>query len=250
MKIKRIGVSVIMAALVFSCASDQPVSHEKNNTRYYSEFGFDQYGIPVLSLEIEQSAVADASYFYLVTFTDKKPEDIYVIQKTAQNGDYLKPLKIIYEWTGKGFKYGYEHSKGIIETSAGIGKNLAEPVHDANLRVPLIMVTAVPGYLVGTTIFVASGVTGFIIGVKESGPEAYKEIKKTGKAEGLVLGKYHFKYDELNRLAKYIHYSSAPEEMILSETTLYYFKDNLLPYKSINYSHVDRKESVIFEKKD
>jgi hypothetical protein len=218
--------------------------------RYYSVFGFDRYGIPELSKEIEQSGLAEVSHYYLVIYKDTKPEDIYIIQKTGQKSDYLKPFRVIYEWTGKGFKYGYEYSKDIIENSTGIGESISESVHDMQLKVPLMIITTVPGYLAGTTIFVASGGTGFIIGVTESGPEAYKEIKKAGKTEGAVLGKYHLKYDELNRLYKYIHYSSAPEEMALSETTLYYFKDDLLPYKSINYSHVEKKERILFETKD
>ena len=135
--------------------------------------------------------------------------------------------------------------------SSEIGKAIIEPIPEngtgMTLRVPLFILSAVPGYIIGTTVFVASGATGFLIGLKESGPEAYNSIKKIGDTEGIILGKYIFYYDTRKRIKKLVHYSAPPDNELLSETEYFYRKNISSPYKSVNYSYVDKKKRTVYK---
>lgn len=138
---------------------------------------------------------------------------------------------------------GYENSKGIIEFSTDIGNNFSNfPV----IYPPLVILSTVPGYIVGTTIFIASGITGFIMGIGKSVPETYNEIKKIGETNGLVIGKFLFEYDGQNRIIKYDQYSPLPDNVKLSETSFFYHGNSDTPYKTINYSFVEKKNRVIY----
>lgn len=244
-------ISLSAILLLFNCASKNSVPRQDRQIKYFTILEYDKYGIPQLSDEIEFSNLSDASEYYLVNYSEYGPETVYIIKRVKKTKNLAAPFKVIYEWTGKGFKYGYVSSKGIIEKSSEIGKVIIEPIPEEGpgmtLRVPVFIVSAVPGYIIGTTVFIASGVTGFLIGLKESGPEAYNSIKKIGKSDGLVLGKYIFHYDIKKRIKKFVHYSPPPDNEALSETEYFYNDSGSLPYKSVNYSYVDKKKRVVYE---
>lgn len=212
-----------------------------NETKYFVTLAFDKYGVPCFRNEIDKSKIPDYPHYILVNFLNNKYDNAYLIKQEKLETDMTKPFKVIYTWTGKGFNVGYESSKGIIEYSSDLATSF--PINNP----PLAIITAVPGYIIGTTIFVASSATGFIIGLGKSVPEAYNEIKNIGKINGVILGKYLFEYDSTDRITKYSHYSPSPENNKLSDTFFYYYKNANTPYKSINDNLVDKKKRIIYQ---
>lgn len=209
--------------------------------KLFHTLDFDKYEIPFFRNEIQKQKISDYQHYILVNYSNNKHDNAYLIKQEKLETDATKPIKVIYKWTGKGFNAGYESSKGIIEYSSELATSF--PINNP----PLAIISTAPGYIIGTTIFVASGATGFIIGLGKSVPEAYNEIKKIGKINGIILGKYVFEYDRTGRISKYTHYSPSPENIKLSDTFFYYYKNANTPYKSINDNFVDKKKRIVYQ---
>ena len=100
--------------------------------------------------EISKSNLSNYSHYFFVKYVNDRPEDIFIIKQGKSKSDISKPFKVIYQWTGKGFAAGKEYSKDIIEFSSDIAQStpVVEP--------PLHIISTVPGYIIGTTIFIAT----------------------------------------------------------------------------------------------
>ncbi len=104
-----------------------------------------------------------------------------------------------------------------------------------------------PGVVVGTTIFAASSIGGFIVGVGKSIPAAYEELSKLkiDRSE-IIYRSIKFNYDIRKRMSEYIELTPPPEEKLLSRTSFYYKVGESTPLRVINESIPEKLKRTIY----
>jgi hypothetical protein len=242
---------VIAVLLGVNCSSkrvklDEPL--DKYTLLYFQNSGYNEYGYPVFQKKIINIEKYKGDQYVIALFRDGLIHKTYFIQKgeSLDKPDIKMPFEVIYEWTGKGFRAGFKYSKKIIEPSVKAGNEVAKNPGCA----PLTLLVTVPGVAVGATVFVATSVGGFVVGVGKSIPAAYEEISKFNldKSE-IIYRSIKFNYDKRKRISDYIELSPPPEEKVLSQTRFYYKRRSSTPHKVINESIPENQKRTIYPHK-
>lgn len=241
--------------LIFSCSrhavriNDDP---ERYETKWFTLIDYSEYGMPVFAgpltvSEINSRTNAVAAVYDRAQKTPVKAYHIAVVP-ASKKPDPKKPFSVIYEWTGRGFRVGYEYSKDIIEQSAALAGD-ARGGGGANNDACLALIAA-PGSAAGAIIFLGSGIGGFVVGLAESVPATYRELEKTvpGK-EQVIMGWTALEYDGRGRMTGYTEYSPPQRSEKLSQTVFFYRKEEPFPFKVTNYSWPEKKERTVYHRK-
>ncbi len=244
---KKVIVTILsIAILPVYCSGGKNTMEVKGHdtvTRYYREVKHTAYGIPELSGMFDKKPHEPGIQFIAALYNGQILEKYYhILAALEENPDIRKPFRVIYEWTGRGFDLGYRYSKDIIEKTAqmGSGKPRIEPFCSLIL---------LPGYVLGSAIFITTSVGGFIVGVTQFIPATFGELKKLGISDSdLILGAAALAYDRENRIVKITSLSPPPEETPLAETEFFYTGMERKPHKSINYSIPEKKSRIIYGK--
>lgn len=245
---KIAGIILISHTLTAGCSYKKISIHkpkDESTVSYFKDVHYNDYGIPVFIDKLDKTPAKPGGQYVAVAYYNGRPDKYYHIGifKSESKPDFIKPFKVIYTWTGKGFQIGYEQSKEIIEDSVEAASSFPA---DVNGCASLI---AVPGSAVGAVIYFSSALGGFVVGLAKSIPASYEEINKLGIHKyKTVLCSVIMEYDKQDRLSKIKTYSQPPAETLITETTFYYRGNIENPYKVKNYSIPEKKERIIYIK--
>ena len=155
-----------------------------------------------------------------------RSDDIAIIEQP--HADMKRPLAIVYEWTGRGFRGGLDWSGHFVGPFYG---SRDEAV------VYLVIVTAP---------IVIGGVTGFVVGIVSSIPEAASELRRViVNAREMVMGYTLYEYDEKGRIRFMKLYPPEEHAEELVTTEFHYAGDSDIPSKTEVTSLVEKKMRMI-----
>jgi hypothetical protein len=235
---------IALSAALLPCCSTRKAGIPKDDgcaVKYFRDAPYDGYGMPVFKGELKAAPEKEGAQYLAVLFSGGRPVRYYSvgITRCKEKPDLRRPLKVIYQWTGRGFELGYEYSRDIIEDSAETASNAGDR--------GCASAFAVPGMALGSAIFIATSAGGFVVGIHDSVPASVEEIKKLGiKKQEVILGYSVIERDNSGRMARIISFSPPPDEAKLSETGFFYEGDASTPSRAVNYSVPEKRTRVIY----
>jgi hypothetical protein len=195
-----------------------------------SRIKYDEHGRPLFSNVLGKRPAKAGEQFVLVHTQGGKPVMSYDVLIVPEPGvDMSKPLGVIYEWTGSGFRTGLAITGSFLNGNIhGSGKEAA---------VELAIVTAP---------IVIGGVSGFVIGLVASIPDAVSELSKVAvDAREKVVGYTLYEYDDWGRLRSMRLFPPVERSEALVRTEFFYNNGDIVPYKTEVTSRVEQKTRII-----
>jgi hypothetical protein len=185
-------------------------------------------GRPFFGVPLEQRPAKAGDQFTLVSYLAGRPFQSYDIVVRGEEGpDMMRPLEVIYHWTGEGFQGGMALTQGM-ENFSGSARELA-----AYMVVKLVPVAV-------------GGVVGFAVGVIASIPETAGELKKmVVNAQETVVSYTRYEYDEQGRIAFMRMYAPGDKPVELVRTDYFYSGTEALPSKTVVTSYPENKVRTI-----
>ena len=188
----------------------------------------DVKGRPFFGKRLEQRPAEAGAQFTVVRFAGSRAVESYdVLVRSEEKADMMRPLEVIYHWTGEGFQGGMALTQGIRGFSGSL--------------------EALAGYLTVKLIPVAvGGVVGFAVGVAASIPEAAAELKKViVNARETVVSFTRYEYDEHGRIAFMRMYAPGESPVEIVRTVYFYSGTEALPSKTVVTSYPESKVRII-----
>ena len=187
---------------------------------------YDDHGRPLFPVVLGDRPGNAGEVFTSVHAVDNRPVRSYniVIVKERQ-ADMIKPLAVVYEWTGKGFEAGFSITGNLFRGGVyASGKD----------ALAIVAIEAAPT--------VIGGVTGFVVGIVSSVPETATELRRViVNARETVIGYTIYEYDEKGRIRFMKMYSPAGNNAELVKTEFVYEGENRDPIKTEEKSLVEKK---------
>jgi hypothetical protein len=233
MSIRGIVAGMIVSSL-FACAYrsadnlyNMPgIEHRRE---MYRDLSIDDFGRHLFSGRIyaEPRTAGEKYHIVLVDQRDEKILNSYQIENVPydRKTDYVKSLKIVYRWTGRGFSSG-------LKLAGEVMRARVTRLEDAAIKVP------------AAGVFVVLGTAGgFIVGIADA---SWRELRKpVGGTAALITEYAVYQYDEKGRLKKMLQCSPTDEPQVLVETSYQYRGDRPLPFRYVVESRPDKKKHVV-----
>jgi len=206
-----------------------PVDKEKPVTSIIvNNIEYDSHGRPVFSNILQERPYREGEQFTLVHCIDNKPTRSFDIAITSVRPDATRPLRVIYEWTGKGFKAGVA---GARSYSDAVIKERQQELQRGNVADPFRMRADAVG-LVGAVVTLT--VSGFIVGLGASIPATFQELTNViVSAHEQVISSAAYEYDGRQRLSRMKTYLPSDISREIIKTDFFYADENAaVPYKA------------------
>ena len=184
---------------------------------------YDVKGRPFFGERLKQRPSDAGAQFTVVRFSGNRAVESYdILVRSEEKPDMMRPLEVIYQWTGDGFQGGMALTGG--SGFSGSGRDLAA-----------YMAVRVAAVAVG-------GVVGFAVGVVESIPEAAGELKKViVNARESVVSYTRYEYDGQDRIALMRMYAPGDRPVEIVRTEYVYSGSEVLPSKTVVTSYPENK---------
>jgi len=194
-----------------------------------SRIDYDEHGRPLFKSALNKRPGKAGEQFVIVHAAGDRPLTSYDVLIVPESSvDMSRPLGVIYEWTGSGFRTGLAITGNFGGTVHGSGKEAA---------LGLVIITAP---------IVIGGVSGFIIGLVASLPEAASELSKVAvNAREQVAGYTIYEYDDQGRIRSMVLYPPREPADALVRTEFFYTGAESVPYKTEVVSMPEQKTRVI-----
>lgn len=183
--------------------------------------GYDQYGLPKFGAVLKDRPTEPGEQFTLVYEVNNRPVKSFEIAVIGERKpDIAKPIKVLFEWTGKGF---------IVGASMVYGTGPVHFSYDAKTNMVYTTASLAP------VVVMATG--GFIVGVVAGMVSAGEELRCAviGPRE-LVLSSTVYEYDQQGRLKRLRMF--LPDEKTEVVRTEYVYADGeLVPGKAESRSY-------------
>jgi len=173
-------------------------------------------GRPLLTEPLERRPKEAGEQFTVVHLLNGRPDVSYDVV-VVRAADFEKPLKVIYHWTGRGFRIGLQKSIVLLATTLGAA--------DSRLTVAALEVVVAP--------MATGAATGAAIGAVISAPDMGRALAAAlrGRKERLVSFTT-YDYDELARLVKTRMYSGDGRQELI-RTEYLYAAGSYYPFKTL-----------------
>jgi hypothetical protein len=233
-RITKAMLLLLCPLLVFACMThriDLPLStlpaNTEQNLALIARVEYDVKGRPFFGPRLKQRPKNAGAQFTVVRFAGSRAVESYdILVRGEQKPDMMRPLEVIYHWTGEGFQGGLELTQG--SGFYGSARDLA-----AYMAVRVVVVAI-------------GGVVGFAVGVVESIPEAAAELKKViVNAREQVVSYTRYEYDEQGRIASMRMYAPGDRPVELVRTDYSYSGAEVLPLKTVVTSYPENKVRTI-----
>ncbi len=196
---------------------------------------YDDHGLPRFDGVLKKRPTKAGERFSLVHYEGGRPEYSCDIAITKQSPDMKRPLRVIYEWTGKGFKVGAV----LALAQAGYYNPAGEESHAADMKTEKSLHASAGALLLGSA-------GGFAIGLVSFLPSAIKEMSRLvlNKKE-TVLGFSSYEYDENGRLARMRTFApdGVPTELVRTDYS--YAGESAVPCNTEVTSHPEKRTRTV-----
>lgn len=220
-------LSVFLVLVLAACAP-----HKADLAAYYPPDGqtpavslfknmeFDVHGKPVFSTALQKRPSRDGEQFVAVQYVGNRPVRSFDIVVSPESADMARPLKVIYEWTGRGFKAGVASGKHFADSL------LSE--QQKGIAGPPVQTGMDKAMAVGPVILLSVG--GFIVGLTASIPATVQELAHVVvSARERVLSYSAYEYDGKQRLSGMKTYLPADISHEIIKTDFFYQDDEATP---------------------
>jgi len=201
----------------------------KQNMFMVQRIEYDEYGRPLFREKLSRRPGSSGDRFTLVHAVNERPVrsyDIVIIEQPQ--ADMRKPLAIVYEWTGRGFRGGLDLSGHFAGSFHGSGEEAV--VYLAIVTAPIVI----------------GGVTGFVVGIVSSIPETAIELRRViVNAREMLMGYTLYEYDEKGRIRIMKMYPPEEQAEELVKTEFHYTGDSNVPSKTEVTSRVEKKMRMV-----
>ncbi len=202
---------------------------EKHKKEIYRKLSFDRFGRHVFSGRtlIEPVSVGKKYHIVLVDAKNSRIVSSYQVENVRYRGkgDYKKSLRIMYDWTGKGFMFGLRTATGIMSSPSARGEAILIQMSVAGISL----------------VFFTSG--GFVIGVADA---AWVEgSRPMVNSAAVITGRTEYRYDEKGRIREVLQYAPTVKPVLLVTTSFSYEGDRTVPSMTVIESIPDGKRHVL-----
>jgi hypothetical protein len=234
---RAIFVSSLCLILLTACGTKQVNLVDQSSgplrTVILREVEYDQKGLPLFVKTLNKRPVDPGERFTVGLFRGDTPVKTFDIAIKRSHGDFKVPLRIVYDWTGKGFKNGAV--AGVVMALA-----LADASAEENSSKELELMV---GGLVGGAVVGTAG--GFVVGLAASTPSVFEETQKSIlRAQETIVTYTEYEYNYLGQLREMIMYGPDTREPIV-RTDFYYEDDRNIPIQANIRSYLENKVRVI-----
>jgi hypothetical protein len=184
---------------------------------------YDSHGRPLFQSVLQKRPEKAGEQFTVVQYEENRPVISYDIVIVGRKPDMMRPLAVVYDWTGKGFETGVRLA---VDSLRGAADNKY-------------------GWVVPVASMVVSTAAGFVIGVGASVPVAMREINTLITDNEVLLGYSEYTHDQDGRLRimRVFQPAETPREIVKTEY-LYHDHDKT-PYQTDIYSSPENKLRTI-----
>jgi hypothetical protein len=190
---------------------------------------YDQYGLPKFGPALTERPTEPGEQFSLVYEVNNRPVKSYEIVVTGERkADITRPLKVLFEWTGKGFTVG---------ASMVWGSGPVQFSYDAKTNMIYTTASMAP--------IVVMGATGFVVGVVAGVVSAGEELRYAVLSpRETAVSSTVYEYDQQGRLKRLRMF--LPDEKTEVVRTEYFYGDGeLVPVKAESRSYPENKVRTI-----
>jgi hypothetical protein len=234
---RAIFVSSLCLVLLTACGTKQVNLADQSSgslrTVILREVEHDQRGLPLFVKTLNKRPVDPGERFTVGLFRGETPVKTFDIAIKRSHGDFKVPLRIVYDWTGKGFKNG-----------AAAGFVMALALADASTENNSNELELMAGGLVAGAVVGTAG--GFVVGLAASTPSAFEETQKSIlRAQEAIVTYTEYEYNYLGQLREMVMYGPDTREPIV-RTDFYYEDDRKnIPIQTNIRSYPENKVRVI-----
>lgn len=222
--------SIFLVLVLSACMTRQadltaysPAGKQQPAVFLVKDIEYDPQGRPVFGSRLKARPTGEGEQFTVVQSVDDRPTKSFDIVITPERADPTRPFKVIYEWTGKGFKIAAGGSKAYAENV----------IKDRDTRTvqPSSSTASETFMSVGPVLFLSIG--GFIVGLAASIPAAIVEAGHViVNAREKVISYSVYEYDGLKRLARIKTYLPSDISREIIKTIFFYQNDESTPVKT------------------
>lgn len=189
----------------------------------YKNMEYDTQGRPVFSNTLKARPTREGEQFTLVQFINEKPVRSFDIVVTPERSDMTRPFKVIYEWTGKGFKAGVASGKSftdslISEQQKSVGASPVQTGTEKAMAVGTVVILSVGGFIVG----LAAGISATVQELAHAAVSAHEK----------VISHSVYEYDGQQRLSRMKTYLPTDISHEIIKTDFFYQDDEATPSKT------------------
>jgi len=201
---------------------------EKKEYHVYEEMIFNKYNIPGFKNEVKTKSEINKKQYIVVMYEGGRFTESRLIGIVAERDEisFKKPFNVIYKWTGKGFKTGWELLDNFRSESSS-----RDQIALFSKEIAMV--------ITGT----AGGIGGFIVGVAAGTKTAYDESYKLFSNKEIVLNTVLYHYDSAGRLELMQIFAPSSEKIMIVETR-YFYRKNKNPYKVVTRNLQTKNEIV------
>jgi hypothetical protein len=226
-----------LSLLFPGCAPKQLTSEDQCALMACSEImvrqaAYTPRGLPVFPDPLDRRPEKAGDSFPLVHLANGQPTRSYDIVVVGPESDFIRPFKVVYEWTGRGFITGGRFVGHTLDAALRSNPNNGK-------EAALVLAAAVAPVAVG-----AAG--GFVVGVADGIRATVEEVGKvlTGKQEQVVAFTT-YGYDGHNRLVLTRMFKADGTRQELVRTEYAYEADERDPRKAVIATFPDNTVRVL-----
>jgi len=196
-------------------------------TELVTSIGNDEKGLPVPGPALARRPSKPGDHFTILLLIDGRPERSCDVAVVGRDPDFKKPIKAVYEWTGKGFQLG-------LGISGFLAQGLRGGSGDGALMAIVIVLAPIPAGTAG----------GFVVGVADGVGKTFEELGKAVTRDEKALTCTIYEYDDRKRLL-FMHMYLPDFTRELVRTGFEYEGNNTVPAKAVVRNMADGQERDI-----
>ncbi len=190
---------------------------------------YNNKGLPIISTLLSKRPNKPGEHFTVVHLNHGRLISSYDIVVVGGKPDYTKPIKTVYEWTGKGFT---AFQSAHIDNNTKITTITKESMDHDDLAKVLVGIYVAP--------IAITAVGGFVVGIVDGIKQTAVEMSKIVMDEEQLVTYTVYDYDEHGRLHR-MRMFTPDRSTLLTSTIFEYSGTETLPVRTFVESPIEKK---------
>jgi hypothetical protein len=235
-------LSILLIFSLMSCAprrADLPAFYQSEGQKpvnaIVKNIEYDEQGRPVFSHILKERPTGEGEQFSLVQFANEKPARSFDIVVMPEHPDFSRPFKVIFEWTGKGFRAGVTSGKSYTDAVMTERKSNVTGVtktgSEAIMAVGQVVILSIGGFVVG----VAAGISATFQELSHYVVNAHEQVIS------YTVYEYDFR-ERINQMKTFLP-TDISQEII--KTEFFYEGEGVVPSKTTITSYPENSIRTI-----